>query len=157
MCVVIPSYSRVPFMLQKPAHWINEVRTEMVSPLFEPIWPTLLRENSLMAQKGLLKTFDFLIYQRFPCWIHWNKFQGLIPGISQYMIIWSWCRYNGGMGKERIENENSYEVILWQIWTWSWRVVLNPPTFMDIGTQNSHPLLIFCFQPHLVRKLAIIH
>ena len=58
--------------------------------------------------------------------------------------------------KKGFKDGNSWEVIFRQIRAWSWRVALNPPTFMDVGIQHSHSLLILCFQPHLVRKLPII-
>ena len=51
VCVGIPACNRVSFVLQKSAHWHDEVRTGMAYPLSTATRPTLSGEMSLAAQK----------------------------------------------------------------------------------------------------------
>lgn len=59
--VGIPACNRVSFVLQKSAHWHDEVRTGMVSLLLTPTRPTLSGEMSLAAQNGPQKNVFFQI------------------------------------------------------------------------------------------------
>ena len=94
---------------------------------------------------------------RFQWRIHWNKSGGSNPPVAWDMTVWSWRRTLGGLGKERVKDWKSWGVVSLQIQVWSRYKVLNPSTFTEVGIPNSHLLLILCFRPKLVRKLAILH
>jgi len=126
-----------------------------------PSWHQLSRcfqgKSHLRLKNGLQKNGFYEFWCRFQWRIHWNKSGGSDPRVAWDMAVWSWCRSYVGLMKERVKDWKSLGVVSLQIQVWSWCTVINPSTFTEVGIPNSHLLLILCFRPKLVRKLAILH
>ena len=82
---------------------------------------------------------------RFQWRIHWKKSGGSNPAVARDMAVWSWWRPNDAPGKVRVKDGESWGMVSLQIQVWSWCLVFNPWTFMEVGVPNSHALLIFVF------------